>query len=357
MRILAWYLAVLIVLLCTKNLQAQDLGIRSYKIEELEKKKIAIEDMEREALKSEVEQINKRMDNGDLTKEEADILKRKAAENRARNIENKLVIIENYIDLLQRNGELDLNLDLERIEIGFGAGDKDGDKIFGILVNSGNQYKMKYDRRTSSNLIIAFGLNNSLIDGESLQDTPYKVGGSRFFELGYAWQTRVFENTNFVRINYGVSFQFNGLKPKGNTYFVSNGDQTMLEEFDYDLDKSKFRMDNLVFPVHLEFGPSRLKKTDRTMRYSVHKQFRIGLGGYAGFNIGSRQKLKYDRDGDSVKDKLKRGYNTNDFVYGLSAYTGIGEALLYVKYDLNPIFNNAIVDQHNISLGLRFDLK
>ena len=49
MRILAWYLAVLIFLLCTKNLQAQDLGIRSYKIEELEKKKIAIEDMEREA--------------------------------------------------------------------------------------------------------------------------------------------------------------------------------------------------------------------------------------------------------------------------------------------------------------------
>ena len=91
MRILAWYLAVLIFLLCTKNLQAQDLGIRSYKIEELEKKKIVIEDMEREALKSEVEQINKRMDNGDLTKEEADILKRKAAENRARNIENTLV--------------------------------------------------------------------------------------------------------------------------------------------------------------------------------------------------------------------------------------------------------------------------
>lgn len=357
MRILACYLVVVIICFCAKNLRAQDMDIKNYKIEQLEKKKKAIEDMEREALKSEVEQINKRMDNGDLNKEEADILKRKAAENRARNIENKLVIIENYIDLLKRNGELDLNMDLERIEIGFGAGEKGGDKIFGIMVNSGNQHKLKYDQRTSSNLIMAVGLNNAIIDGESFQDTPYKVGGSRFFELGYAWQTRVFENTNFVRLNYGVSFQFNGLKPKNNNYFVVNGDQTELEEFDYDLDKSKFRMDNLVFPVHLEFGPSKVKKTDKTIRYSVHKQFRLGLGGYAGFNIGSRQKLKYDRDGDSVKDKLKRDYNTNDFVYGLSAYTGVGEALLYVKYDLNPIFNNAIVDQHNISLGLRFDLK
>lgn len=356
MRTLTWYLAVLVVLLCAENLRAQDLDIRNYRIEELEKKKSAIKETEREALKSEVEHINQRMDNGDLTKAEADILKRKAADNHARNIENKLVIIDNYIDLLKRNGELDLNMDMERIEIGFGSGDKDGDKIFGILVNSGNQHKVKYDLRTYSNLIIAVGLNNALIDGESLQDTPYKVGGSRFFELGYAWRTRVFKNSNFVRFNYGVSFQFNGLKPKGNNYFVSNGDRTTLEEFEYDLDKSKFRMDNLVLPVHLEFGPSRTKTTDKTVRYSIHKQFRLGLGGYAGFNIGSRQKLKYDRDGERVKDKLKRGYNTNDFVYGLSAYTGVGETLLYVKYDLNPIFNNALVEQHNISFGLRFEL-
>lgn len=350
------YLVVLLVLLCAENLPAQDVDVRNYKIEELERKKEAIKNSEREALKLEVEQINKRMDNGGLNREEADILKRKAADNHARNIENKLVIIDNYIDLLKRNGELDLNMDMERIVIGFGAEEEGGDKIFGVKVNSGNQHKEKYDLRTYSSLIIAVGLNNALIDGESLQDTPYKVGGSRFFELGYAWRTRVFKNTNLVRFNYGVSFQFNGLKPKGNNYFVSSGDQTMLEEFEYDLDKSKFRMDNLVFPVHLEFGPSRKKTTDKTIRYSLHKQFRLGLGGYAGFNIGSRQKLKYNRDGNRVKDKFKRDYNTNDFVYGLSAYTGVGEALIYVKYDLNPIFNNALVEQHNISLGLRFDL-
>ena len=72
--------------------------------------------------------------------------------------------------------------------------------------------------------------------------------------------------------------------------------------------------------------------------------------------MGTRQKLKYDRNGDNVKDELKRGYNTNDLVYGLSAYAGVDGVLLYVKYDLNPIFKNAAVGQRNVSLGLRFDL-
>lgn len=350
------HLVVWAVLIGTDCLQAQEQKVPDYEIERLEKKKEVIKNSEREALKLEVELINKRMDSGVLSKEEADILKKKAAEKYARNIESKLVIIENYIDLLRRNGELGLNLESSEAVLGFGANEANGDLIFGVKINRGDQKKVIYDRRTYSNLILGVGLNNAIIDGQSLQDSPYKIGRSRFFEMGYAWRTRVLKNTNFLRINYGVSFQFNGLNPKDNQYFVINGDQTDLEEFQYDLNKSKFRMDNLVFPLHLEFGPSKVHHTEKSIRYSTDKQFKVGLGGYAGFNLGSRQKLKYKLDGNRMKDKLKRDYNTNDFIYGLSAYAGFGETMLYVKYDLNPIFNNAEVEQRNISLGLRFQL-
>jgi len=115
-------------------------------------------------------------------------------------------------------------------------------------------------------------------------------------------------------------------------------------------------MDNLVFPVHFEFGPSKFKESENKVRYSLRNQFRVGLGGYGGFNLGTRQKLKYDRNGENVKDKLKREYNTTNFVYGLSAYAGFDGVLLYLKYDLNPIFKDAEIEQRNISLGLRFDL-
>ena len=329
------------------------------RVEILKEQKTKITEQEKEALKFEVENINDRLENGDITVDEANMLKQKAAEKRALNIENRIAIVDNQINLLERNqGKMLVLMELDTLN---GKGIRLGVDINGkptIIFKSTNWKKeVRYDRRTYSDFVLAVGLNNAIIDGQSLNDSPYKVGGSRFFEMGWQWRTRVFENSNFLRFNYGFSFQFNGLKPKGNQYFVAleNG-QTELQEFDFDLDKSKLRMDNLVFPVHLEFGPSKLKKTEETMRYSLRNQFRIGVGGYAGFNMSTRQKLKYDRNGDNVKDKLKRGYNTNDLIYGLSAYAGVDGVLLYIKYDLNPIFKDALIDQRNVSLGLRFDL-
>jgi len=46
-------------------------------------------------------------------------------------------------------------------------------------------------------MVLAFGLNNAIVEGESFDDSPYKIGGSRFFEIGWAWKTRVFKNSNF----------------------------------------------------------------------------------------------------------------------------------------------------------------
>lgn len=350
------YVFLIILLLAFNPIFAQDKEVIAFKIEQLEKKKENVTTLEREALKNEVERIMKRLEDGEISKEEAQQLKEKAAEKHAKNIENKIAILQNTIELISRDGDVDLNTELGKIEIAFGGEDKQGDVLFGIKYNSGNQRKIVYDRRTYGDAVIAYGLNNAIIDGQSLEESPYKTLGSRFFEIGWAWRTRVFKNSNALRLHYGLSFQFNGLKQKENLYFVSNDGMTELQEFEFNLDKSKFRMDNLVFPVHFEFGPSKLFKSDEKIRYSLNNQFRFGIGGYAGFNIGSRQKLKYQRDGRDIKDKLKGGYDTSSFVYGLSAYAGFDRYQLYVKYDLNPIFQNASVEQRNISLGVRFDL-
>lgn len=349
------YLCLALAVFCTQNA----IGQEWYKerIERLNEQKAEITKQEKEALKSEVSAINERLDDGEIDSEEATKLKEQAAKKRALNIEDRIAIVDNKIALLERNEGAVLNNDNEltiRDEedgISISLGDGEPWTIF----KSRNR-PLKYDRRTNSDFVFALGLNNALIDGGSLEDSPYKIGGSRFAELGWSWRTRVLKNSNFLRFNYGISLQFNGLKPKNNQYFLADNGQVTLEEFEYDLKKSKLRMDNLVFPVHFEFGPSKLRKSEKTIRYSLRNQFRIGLGGYGGFNLGTRQKLKYKRNGERVKDKLKRGYNTPNFVYGLSGYLGFDGVLLYAKYDLNPIFKDAAIEQHNISLGLRFDL-
>lgn len=356
MRTIATYLAFLLISLLAQQLYAQEDETLTYKVAQLEKKKQDVTQSERAALKEEVKNINNRFDKGEISHDKAQELKKVAAENHAKNIENKLAILQNTIELLQRKGSVDLNTETSNIEIAFGGDDSEGDVLFGVKYNSGNQKKTRYDKRTFCYPVFAFGLNNAIIEGESLEDSPYKVWGSRFFEIGWDWSTRVFKNSNFLRLHYGFAFQFNGLKPVDNQYFVVNNGQAELDEFDRYLKKSKFRMDNLVFPLHFEFGPSKFTQKEESIRYSVRNKFRFGIGGYGGFNLSSRQKLKYELDGENVKDKLKRGYNTSNYIYGLSGYVGFDNFLLYAKYDLNPIFQDATVDQRNISLGLRIDL-
>ena len=326
-------------------------------MDSLEQKKEEIIAEEKEALKNEVIAINRRFNKDEITADEADKLKENASNIHALNIENRIAIIENEAALAARAASVqmendsisDPNKDISHIEIS--VFDEE-DPL--VDINLGKQ--KKYDKRTHSNLLVAFGLNNAIIEGQSIDKTPYKMGKSKFFEIGWTFTTRVLQESNAVRFRYGFAFQFNGLNPTDNMYFVQDGDLTYLEEFPENLTKSKLRMDNLVFPVHFEFGP--YKKIDKGdyIRYSTRKKFKFGIGSYFGFNLRTRQKLKYTVDGSKKKEKITQSYNTSNLIYGLSSYIGLDSFSFYVKYDLNPIFNEPNRKENNISLGLRFDL-
>lgn len=343
MRLITISTALAVWLLAIGQFHAQETTL-----ETLENSKETIINEEKDLLKVEVENINKRLGNNQISEAEAEQLKQAAAEKHALNIENRLAIIDNKIALLNRNGDVDFS-EVDKIEIKFF-------QDYGIFGIEYSPKERKYDRRTTSDFVLAFGLNNAIGDGQSLNDSDFKVGGSRFAEIGWAWKTRVFKETNWLRFKYGFSFQFNGLKPTDNRYFVDSGEMSELQTFEGDLDKSKFRMDNLVVPIHFEFGPSKKIEKETYFRYNTHNQIKLGLGGYVGLNLGARQKLKFDEDGESVKQKLKANYNTNNVIYGLSSYIGWRGTAVYVKYDLNPIFKNNNTELHNVSLGLRFDM-
>lgn len=356
MNTITKHLVLIILCLILGNANAQQTENDSiafekieYKIEVLENLKKTIQEQEREFLKKEVEFINQRLDKGEISAEEAEQLKAEAAKKRALNIENRMAIVENKIALLKRN-ETDYNDDLdESVSFGISLG-----KFTGININSNNKPK-RYDKRTTSDLVFAIGFNNAIGDGQKIGDN-YTFLTSGFVELGWAWKTRVFKDNNAVRLKYGFSFQWNKLSPKDDRYFVQDGNTTTLEVFPSELKESEFRITNLVFPVHFEFGPSTKIERKNYYRYSTKRHLKIGIGGYAGFNIGTQQKLRFEENGDRVKQKIRRNYNATPFVYGLSGYIGYGTLGLYVKYDLNPMFENQSFDQHNLSMGFRFDL-
>jgi hypothetical protein len=356
MQIITKYLVLIILGFCVMQVRAQDSlqnSIKTNKIETLKEAKESIKTEERELLKTEVVAINQRLDNQEISQTEAESLKKEAANKHALNIENRLAIIDNKIALLERNEAI--YSDDDGVTIRIGTGDNTSDDF--IFIGSKKYDKpRKYDKRTTSDLVFAIGFNNALINNQKLDDSPYELAGSGFVELGWAWKTRLMKNSNAIRLKYGFSFMWNKLDIKDNKYFVNNEGEIALEDFPLNLKKAKFRTTNLVFPVHFEFGPSKKIERESHFRYSTRNKFKIGLGGYAGFNIGTLQKLKYNIDGKDVKDKIKGGYNTTDFVYGLSGYIAIGDVAIYMKYDLSPIFKNQVIEQNNISFGVRFDM-
>ena len=81
----------------------------------------------------------------------------------------------------------------------------------------------------------------------------------------------------------------------------------------------------------------------------------MGIGGFVGFKLGTRQYLEYkNTEGVKVEEVQYNNFNMNTINYGLSAYLGYKATSFYVKYDLNELFKNT--ETRNISMGIRFDL-
>lgn len=305
---------------------------------------------EKDALKEEVEAVNKLLDKGEISLEEADKRKMELADVRAKNIETRVGMEEAKLTDLVRE-KVDGKLPAEGRRTAFSIyWQKDSPKRDSIRNN-------RSESRTTSQFVFAIGLNNVVTDGDlsSVEGSDYRVWGSHFYEWGIAFNTRLAKNHNLLHAKYGLSLMYNNLRPTDNRSFVVNGNKTNLETNPIHLKDSRFRNVYLVVPVHLELDFTKKRVTEKRTYFRSHESFRMGIGGYAGINVKSKQILRYEIDDHNVKERTKGDYNVNDFIYGLSAYVGYGEVSLYVKYDLNPIFRNNAVDQNNISLGIRFD--
>ena len=211
-------------------------------------------------------------------------------------------------------------------------------------------------KRTTSQFVFALGLNNAITKGNNLENSDFRVWGSHFYEWGVTYNSRIFNNHNLLHAKYGFSVMYNNLRPTDNRYFQKNGDQTLLATSSFDLQESRLRNVYLAVPFHLEFdfSPKKTSKDGTTSYFRTHESIRLGIGGYGGVRIKSKQLIHYEENGDKEKTKQKGDFNVTDFNYGLSTYIGYKAISLYCKYDMNQLLKNN-GDLNNVSLGLRWD--
>ncbi|EMY3548435.1 hypothetical protein AAIP55_000663 [Flavobacterium psychrophilum] len=350
MRNLIIYLTVFLCSIAS-SLQAQESFEARAKAIATNIEKITKE--EKEALKKQVEEVNVALGKNSITQQQADEKKMQLATTSANNIESRIAVEESKLSELVK----------EKVE--GNVGNVDTTRVFGRVLSISildKEKKKKYknessEKRTTSQIVIATGFNNLVTNGR-IANSDFGYLRSEFLEWGYTHNTRLLESNNLLHLKYGFSFMYNTLTPTNNRSFEVNGDHTNLVTNQFKLRKndSYFKNVFITIPLHLEFDFSKSKTINDKVFFRSHRGFRLGIGGFVGYNTNAKQFLSYDLDGHHVNVKQKGNWNTNDWNYGLSSYIGYGQISLYAKYDLNPMFKNNPVKQNNISLGIRLDL-
>ncbi len=187
---------------------------------------------------------------------------------------------------------------------------------------------------------IYLGLNNwakGNTTGSSLD-----TWGSRYVALSLQRNATLINGKQVdLAFTYGPEIAWNNFMFEGNNVVEMSGKQVTFKDFGKNLDKTKLVVPTLNFPMMLNLGFEEAK-------------FKIGLGGYIGYRVGSYRKIQYE---DGKKEKQKGSYGLNDFRYGLTAELGKRKGLtFFFRYDLSEMFKAEQLNAKGLqawSVGIR----
>lgn len=212
-------------------------------------------------------------------------------------------------------------------------------------------YELDRANRTTHHFNIDLGMNNWLEDGDfpNANNAPYSVKpfGSWYVGLNSVNRTWV---AGPIFLDWGLGISWYNWKLEDTDYIIQEGSERI--EFNRVVNsingqKSKLTASyiNATIVPMFDFAKGRRKVTSiaskglKIKKYS-RKGFRFGLGGYAGYRIGSHTKYVYSENGDRDKDKEKDSFFLENFRYGLRAQIGWKGVELFGTYDLNNVFSS-----------------
>ncbi|MDQ3395905.1 MAG: hypothetical protein M3512_17615 [Bacteroidota bacterium] len=244
--------------------------------------------------------------------------------------EDREVGTNNEIIVVKEDTVKDVNIRIGRYSIKIFNNEKN------ITVEKDNSY-----RRTKHAYNIDFGMNNYMNNGRFPDETNelYTVRpfGSWYVALSSIRKTHVGGPLN---LEWGGNVSWYNFKFQNNSARIVKEDVSV--RF-YEADptiraiKSKLMASyiNLSLVPVLDFS-SQDKSKGKEHHVSAHG-FRIGLGGYAGYRIGSRSKFVYSDNGRQ-KEKDRDNFFLNNWRYGMRMQLGYRGLDLFVNYDLHDLF-------------------
>ncbi len=223
-----------------------------------------------------------------------------------------------------------------------------------ITINIPNKTKTttkKKEAKFKDGMYMDLGFN-TLLDNNSFnlsaanKEMELRHGKSIGVNLGYMASAPILKNggLNFI---YGLGFEFANYRLKSNNRITTDTLGTLVfTENPGTVNKNKLGMNYINAPLMLQVktNPKRSKK-------SVN----IAVGAEFAYLLGGRQKLKYEVDGKSQKDKVKDDFRAQPFKASFVARAGIGEFELFARYSADELFrgpNNPTVTPLMIGINI-----
>jgi hypothetical protein len=208
---------------------------------------------------------------------------------------------------------------------------------------------------------IDLGLNNYLSPDGFPDETnaPYTVKpwGSWYIALGSMNETFL---SPTVSLQFGANVSWYNFKFQNKSVYVIRGEDEVEfpenpEMLDVNFRKSKLTVAyvNISLVPMFNFGRKHYDGW-RVWDSNPKSGFRIGLGGYGGYRIGSYHKIKYKNDG-TEKNNDHDSFYLENFRYGLRFQLGFRDTDVFFNYDLNNLFReNRGPELNAISFGIIF---
>jgi len=178
---------------------------------------------------------------------------------------------------------------------------------------------------------IDLGWNNYLENG-SLPSDNNKAYGLRPFNsnvINLRYMTKFIGRNKDQRFSATAGIEASLINYKfDNSYIIRKGSESVsFDPFpsDQKMIKSKLAVTWLNLPVMLHY---RAKKSS----------FHLAAGGYAGYRLGSHNKIKYEKDGADHKDKQYGNFYLNSLQYGARVQVGFYDVDFFATYNFNELF-------------------
>ncbi len=288
----------------------------------------------KEKLKQDLNEIDQKVENNQLTKAEADKLRNEKAEFYAKQIEGETKIQEDKIKVLINN-KIEDNINFSTDMSAYQKQLIENKSLFIAEYVFGNS-KMLFDDKSkdnyvSTNFLSSFGVGLG---------AKTRIGKD---ESSFFWKSMLDANFHFFKLQNDKTFE----NINGETVFI---------DLDSPVKKSRMFSTEIKWSNYIEYDFSKHKTDDFGNKIIKSRQsFYIGLGGFIGYNQISRG-LIYDKNGEEYNERTQARFNSNPFIYGVGGYIGYQNFNIRATYNLNPVFKNSISNQNIFNIALVLEL-